>query len=164
MSWFSSLQSRLAGFSLSLPHYHSHCLQGAHAAERRRCLHPQAGRCQLVWRRTSWESWHFPHNLCRGDFLHLIWCLQCCAVVTLFQISLAVFHRFFRLQRSRLLSSLPLYRCWTTGKLWPCLTSMLIYLLNFPFEKWVLQMSWSREEKDFLLHWAPIIACIGVEL
>lgn len=47
------------------------CLQGAHAAERRHCLHPQAGRCQLVWRRTSRQGRHFPHILCGGEFLLL---------------------------------------------------------------------------------------------
>lgn len=48
------------------------CLQGAHAAERRHRLHPQAGRCQLVWRGTSRQSWHFPHNLRGGKYLHII--------------------------------------------------------------------------------------------
>lgn len=70
---FRSVNCSLVGFPVAcLIIIIPFLLQGAHAAKRRHCLHPQAGWCQLVWRRTSWQSWHFPHILCGGKLLHLI--------------------------------------------------------------------------------------------
>lgn len=57
-----------------------HCLsQRAHPAERGHRLHPQAGWCQLVWRRASWESGYIPYNLCGGQLLHSVLFLRCYA-------------------------------------------------------------------------------------
>lgn len=44
--------------------------QRTQPAERGHCLHTQAGRCQLVWRRASWESRYIPNNLRGGEILH----------------------------------------------------------------------------------------------